>query len=150
MIFADVRLQAGDDAGQLLALGVPLQSRGKITRFSQPCACLDGNLCRIYAGRPARCRTFECLLLQRTQSGEVSEPAALKAIQLARRKAEKIRRLLRELGDTDETVPLSRRYARVMRQPVDLSAEERLVDLRGELMMAVADLAGVLGRDFLV
>lgn len=149
MLFADVRLQAGDDAQRLTSLGVKLQTRGKLTRFSQPCSCLEGKLCRIYEDRPTRCRTFECRLLQRTQAGEVTERAALKSIQNALRRAEKVRGILRELGDTDESVPLSRRYQRMMREPVDLSADPRLIDLRGELMMAVAELVSVLEREFL-
>lgn len=149
VLFADVRLQKGDNAKQLAALGVPLKKRGAITRFIQPCACLGGKLCRIYAERPARCRTFECRLLQRTQAGEVTERAALKTIQATRRRAENVRRILRELGDTGETVPLSRRYQKMMREPIDLSADERIGDLRGELMMAVAELVGTLEQEFL-
>ena len=149
VLFADVRLQPGDDAARLAELGLPLKKRGAITRFIQPCSCLEGKLCGIYAERPGRCRTFECRLLQRTQAGEVTERAALKTIQAARRRAENVRRILRELGDTDEAVPLSRRYQRMMRAPIDLSADERLGDLRGELMMAVAELVGALEHDFL-
>jgi hypothetical protein len=149
VLFADVRLQAGDDAQRLASLGVALKTRGKLTRFAQPCSCLEGKLCRIYEDRPNRCRTFECRLLQRTQAGEVTERAALKSIQNARRCAEKVRGILRELGDTDESVPLSRRYQRMMRQPIDLSADPHLIDLRGELMMAVAELVSVLEREFL-
>jgi Fe-S-cluster containining protein len=149
VLFADVRLQKGDNAKRLTALGVPLKKRGSLTRFTQPCSCLEGKLCRIYADRPVRCRTFECRLLQRTQKAEVTERSALKTIQATRRRAENVRRILRELGDTDETVPLSRRYQRMMRQPIDLSADERIGDLRGELMLAVAELVGALERDFL-
>lgn len=149
VLFADVRLRRGDDAKRLEQLGVPLRRRGEAVRFQQPCSCLEGNRCRIYADRPERCRTFECRLLQRAQRGEVSEAAALKKIQAARRQADTVRRILRKLGDTDEGVPLSRRYQRMMRQPIDLSADERLVNLRGELMLAVAALAAVLERDFL-
>ncbi|HEY0548797.1 MAG TPA: YkgJ family cysteine cluster protein [Verrucomicrobiae bacterium] len=149
VLFADVRLQVGDDAQHLASLDVALKTRGKLTRFSQPCSCLEGKLCRIYEDRPTRCRTFECRVLQRVQAGEVTERAALKSIQNALRRAEKVRRILRELGDTDESVPLSRRYQRMMRQPIDLSADPRLIDLRGELMMAVAELVSVLEREFL-
>ncbi len=149
VLFADVRLQSGDDSEHLAALGVALQRRGAITRFPQPCACLDGKLCRIYADRPARCRTFECRLLQRAQAGEVTQRAALQTIQHARRCAENVRRLLRELGDINEAAPLSRRYQRMMRQPIDLSAGQRLGDLRGQLMLAAGELVGVLERDFL-
>ena len=149
VLFADVRLQPGDDAQHLQKLGLPLRSRGVVTRFAQPCACLEGKSCRIYADRPLRCRSFECRLLQRTGVGEVSEAAALKTIRDTRQRAENVRRILRELGDTDETVPLSRRYQRMMRQPIDLAAGEHLCDLRGELMLAVGELVGGLEREFL-
>ncbi len=149
VLFADVRLQVGDDAQRLTSLGVALQTRGRLTRFSQPCSCLDGKLCRIYEDRPTRCRTFECRLLQRAQAGEVTERAALKSIQNALRRAEKVRGILRELGDTDESVPLSRRYQRMMREPMDLSVDPHLIDLRGELMLAVSDLVTVLEQEFL-
>jgi uncharacterized protein len=150
VLFADVRLRANDDPQRLVSLGVPLKLRGTVPRFQQPCSCLEGNRCRIYSERPERCRTFECRLLQRAQRGDVSEGTALKAIQRARRRADEVRRILRELGDTDESLPLSRRYQRLMRQPIDLSGDERTVDLRGELMMAVAELVAVLEGDFLI
>jgi len=150
VLFADVRLQAGDDAKRLASLGVALKRRGSVVRFTQPCSCLTGERCGIYAERPARCRTFECRLLKRAQTGEITERVALASIRKARAAAEKVRRILRELGDTNETVPLSRRYQRIMRQPIDLSADERLIDLRGELMLAVSELVAVLEREFLV
>jgi hypothetical protein len=106
-------------------------------------------LCRVYAERPLRCRTFECQLLARAHRGELSEPAALKSIRDARKRAENVRRILRELGDRNETLPLSRRYQRVMREPIDLAADNCIGDLRGKLMMAVEDLAKALERDFL-
>jgi len=96
-----------------------------------------------------RCRTFECRLLQRTGAGEITEAAALKSIQKAHRCADRVRNILRELGDHDESIPLSRRYQRMMRQAIDLSADEHQIDLRGQLMMVVADLVGELDRNFL-
>ena len=149
VLFADVRLQAGDDAARLQSLGVKLREGRATARFNQPCSCLDGKLCRIYPDRPMRCRTFECRLLQRTQSGEVGEGTALKKIAKAHRCAEDVRRILRALGDTDEAVPLSRRYQRMMRRAIDLSADEKQIELRGELMLAVSRLVGILEQDFL-
>ncbi|HTD67753.1 MAG TPA: YkgJ family cysteine cluster protein [Candidatus Limnocylindria bacterium] len=149
VLFADVRLQKGDDDARLAALGLPLKRRATLPRFSQPCACLNGKLCQIYAERPVRCRTFECRLLQRTGAGEITEAAALKSIQKAHRCADRVRNILRELGDHDESIPLSRRYQRMMRQAIDLSADEHQIDLRGQLMMVVADLVGELDRNFL-
>lgn len=150
VLFADVRLQADDDGERLASLGVALKRRGSVTRFAQPCSCLAGERCSIYADRPVRCRTFECRLLKRALAGEVTERAALASIRKARAAAETVRSILRELGDTDESVPLSRRYQHMMRQPIDLSADERLIDLRGELMLAVGELVALLEREFLV
>jgi uncharacterized protein len=150
VLFADVRLQPGDDAERLAAIGVQLRRRAGVVRFQQPCSCLEGKRCRIYSERPARCRTFECRLLQRAQKGEVTERTALKSIRQARRRADKVRRILRELGDLDETVPLNRRYQRMLRQPIDLSADEHSIELRGELMRAVTELVHTLEQDFLL
>ena len=150
VLFADVRLQAGDDPLRLAALGVQLQQRARIPRFQQPCSCLDGKLCRIYAERPVRCRTFECRLLQRVRKVETTEDAALKLIRQAQRCAEDVRRILRALGDRDESAPLSRRYQRMMRRAIDLAADERVVELRSELMLSVTELVHLLERDFLL
>lgn len=149
VLFDDVRLRATDNPRRLQALGVPLQKRGSSQRFAQPCLCLQKNLCRIYADRPERCRTFECRVLQRSMAGELKESEALKIIRQAQKKAERVRRILRQLGDKDESVPLSKRYQSMMQQPIDLSADERLVNLRGELMLAVGELAGTLEGEFL-
>ena len=149
VLFADVRLQARDDALRLASLGMTLRRKGSVVRFAQPCSCLSGTRCTIYDERPERCRTFECQLLKRALTGEVTERTALASIRKARAASENVRRILCELGDNDESVPLSRRYQRMMRQPIDLSADERLIDLRGELMMAVSELAAILEQDFL-
>ena len=79
----------------------------------------------------------------------MSADNALKSIREAQRHADGVRKILRELGDTDETLPLSRRYENMMRQPVDLSAGRRFVSLHSKLMMAYAELMTVLGREFI-
>ncbi len=147
VLFADVRLQKGDSAQQLIDLGVPLRVTAKGARFRQPCACLEDNRCRIYEDRPSRCRAFDCRLLQRANAGEVSGAAALRCIAEARRHAEEVRQLLRALGDTDESIPLSRRYQRMMREPMDLSQPKR-VRLQEKLMRAVGELAATLETHF--
>ena len=148
-LFADVRLQTGDDARRLARRGLPLKTRAGRPAFPQPCACFDGALCRIYAARPQHCRDFACGLLKRVQAGTLKADVALRKIAEARRLADTVRQLLRRLGDEDEQRALARRYVRVMRQPIDLSASEELVDGRGELMLAVNDLMHALQRDFL-
>ena len=149
VLFGDVELQPGDDARRLAALGLPLERKGRKLRAAQPCACFDGKLCRIYEQRPIRCRAFECGLLKRAQAGEIEVAAALRAIKQARRHAETVRKLLVQLGQTDERLPLNRRYANVMAEPIDLAGDERIVELRSELMLAVHRLVQILERDFL-
>jgi len=82
-------------------------------------------------------------------AGELSVPAALKAIRSAKGQAVKVLNLVRELGNQDESQPLTKRYAAVIAEGIDLSADEAEVERRGELMMAVAELAGRIERDFL-
>jgi Fe-S-cluster containining protein len=149
VLFADVELRKGDDAKRLAELGLSLVKKGRKPAFTQPCVCFDGELCRIYTRRPKRCRTFECGLLKRVQAGEMGADAALKTIAEAQRLAEKVRGQLRRLGQSDEQLALNRRYAQVMREPIDLSSPEDAAELRGELMLAVNDLMQMLRRDFL-
>jgi Fe-S-cluster containining protein len=149
VLFADVELQKGDDIRRLAELGLSLVKKGRKPAFAQPCACFDGKLCRIYTERPVRCRTFECGLLKRVQADEMGVDAALKTIAEAQRLAEKVRGQLRRLGQSDEQLALNRRYAQVMREPIDLSGPEDAAELRGELMLAVNDLMQTLQRDFL-
>jgi Fe-S-cluster containining protein len=148
VLFADVELQKGDNAGRLIDLGMALKKKGMKRAFAQPCGCFDGKLCKIYNDRPKRCATFECGLLKRVQSGEMSPPAALKRITDAKKIVEKVRQLLRRLGDKDEQLALTKRYSRMMSQPIDLSAGEDTGEARGELMLAVNDLMHVLQREF--
>ena len=149
VLFADVELRKGDDVQRLAELGLLLVKKGRQQAFAQPCACFDGKLCRIYSERPAYCRAFECGLLKRAQAGEMGVDAALKTIAEAQRLAEKVRGQLRRFGQSDEQLALNRRYAQVMREPIDLSGPEDAAELRGELMLAVNDLMQMLRQDFL-
>lgn len=149
VLFSDVELQRGDDAKRLGKLGVALFRKGSKTAFSQPCSCLVNGLCRIYGDRPKRCATFDCGLLKRVQSDELTAPAALKKIAEAKRRAAEVLKLVRQLGNTDESLPLNQRYSAVIAEPIDMSADEADIERRGELMMAVSRLVETLERDFL-
>jgi len=149
-LFADVELRAGDDAKRLAKLGLTIEKK-TLTKlaFAQPCACFDGKLCGIYADRPKRCRTFECGLLKRVQAGELGADAALKSIAKARCQAETVRGLLRQLGQTDEQLAMTKRYTAAMNAPIDLANAEGDSERRGELMLAVDKLMRQLQREFL-
>ncbi len=164
VIFADVRLEPGDDASRLRLLGLPLvsQSRGassaacnpnqkskiKNPKFLQPCAAFDGCRCRIYVDRPKYCREFECLVLKNVQAGELGRNAALRLIRTARGRAEAARRLLRELGDTDEQVALSLRF-RAIKQRMESDIPDAVTaGVFGRLTLAVHDLNVLLSGSF--
>jgi uncharacterized protein len=149
VLFADVELRGGDDARRLENLGLSLVKKGTKLAFAQPCACFDGKLCNIYADRPKRCRTFECGLLKRVQADETDAEAALKIIAKTKRQVEKVRGLLRQLGQNDERLAMTKRYAAAMSAPVDLSRHETDSERRGELMLAVDELMRQLQLDFL-
>ena len=150
VLFADVELRAGDDAKQLKTLGLTLKIKGRAKlAFAQPCACFDGKFCSIYADRPKRCRTFECGLLKRVQDGRLATDSALGKIAQTKSQVEKVRGLLRELGQNDERLAMTKRYAQAMRAPMDLSDHETNSERRGELMLAVDGLMQQLQRDFL-
>jgi hypothetical protein len=149
VLFADVELRNGDAAERLIELGSPLEKKGRQRAFSQPCACFDGALCEIYAERPRRCRTFECGLLKRVQAGKLDAGAALKMIAQAKRQVENVYALLRCTDSDDERLSLSRRYARAMSEPVDLSGRKASAGLPGKLMTTHRDLMQTLQGDFL-
>ena len=149
VLFADVELRKGDDAQRLAELGLSLEKKGRQQAFTQPCACFDGKLCRIYAGRPKLCRMFECGLLKRIQTGELDADPALKIIAHTKRQVKKVCNLLRGMGSDDERLALSQRYAQAMSEPVDLLGDKAATGLPGKLMANYRDLMQTLQQDFL-
>jgi Fe-S-cluster containining protein len=116
-LFDNVRLEPDDDAGQLKALGLPValsRARPAAAHFPQPCAalCADRS-CRVYPHRPKQCRTYECMVFKETQAGRLDPAAALRLVTRARRQADRVRRLLRKLGDADEPRSLGERFHRM-------------------------------------
>src|SRR6185503_3894363 len=149
VLFKDVELQSTDDAGKLAELGLPLEKTRTKIRFPQPCAalCAD-NCCRIYGDRPTRCREFECALLKAVQAGTREMSSALSVVRTARQRAEKVRRLLRELGDIDESIALSGRFRRLQRRMESGELTEETAGTYGELTLAVHDLNLALSSSF--
>ena len=123
-IFRDVQLQPGDDPVELKSLGLPLRMtrcRGgddsaakPPARFPQPCAALGADCrCHLYEHRPVHCRQFECALFQAVRAGASSIPTAQRLIGDARRRADRVRHLLRALDNADEQAPLGTRFRAV-------------------------------------
>jgi len=147
-LYADVELSAGDDPGRLSKLGLSLKKKGRVRMaFTQPCACFDASLCKIYADRPGRCRWFECGLLKQVQAGKMTSGVALKKISKARTLRDKVRELLKSFKGSCENAALSERYAQAMSEPANLSTGES--DRHGRLIRTYAELMKTLQRDFL-
>jgi uncharacterized protein len=136
-LFDLVKLEAGDDAPKMKVLGLPVKvSRGKVpvARFPQPCAALCADrTCRLYADRPWQCRVFECGVFKEAKAGRITWASALREVKQARQRAEKARRLLRELGDTDEHRALGERFHRTSERleagGADDAAKAKFADL---------------------
>jgi len=136
-LFDGVKLEPSDDAPKLKSFGLPIRvSRGKaaVARFPQPCAALCADrTCRLYAHRPWQCRVFECGVLKDAKAGRITFAVALRLVGQARRRAERIRRLLRELGDTDELRALGERFHRTSERlesgEADVAAKAKFADL---------------------
>ena len=119
-LFGHVRLGPDDDAKKLKALGLPVsvsRTQPPVARFPQPCSALCADrTCRVYADRPAQCRSFECGVFKDAQAGRITFPAALRSVKQARQLADQVRRLLQKLGDTEEHRSLSERFHRTQRR----------------------------------
>jgi Fe-S-cluster containining protein len=155
VIFADGRLEPEDDSERLRSLGLPLtrpagrgRAGGEAWKWPQPCAALDGCRCRIYADRPKYCRQFECLLFKKVSAGQVDRPAAVRRIRATLSRAAKVRKLLRALGDDDESASLSGRFRRTRRRIESAPADRPTAVLFGELTLAVHELNVVLSEEF--
>jgi hypothetical protein len=125
-IFADVSLRKADDPGRLRSIGLLLKGirRGRTGAkgpragappalgFTQPCSAFDGCRCQIYPDRPAHCRKFDCLLLKRLQEDAITASAARATVRAAKSQVDQVLALLRELGDTDESLSLAKRFRR--------------------------------------
>lgn len=157
-LFRDAELQPEDDATRLAALGLPVtqrkalpgrNGRSAILKLPQPCAALCADRrCRIYEERPTRCREFECALLKSVGAGRLDTTGALRIIRQTQDCAQKIRRLLRELGDTDERLPLSRRFRQTRRRLESGGLDEASAEVYAELTLAVHQLQLRLQREF--
>jgi Fe-S-cluster containining protein len=151
VIFANLALKPGDDAARLRSLGLPVCNSHSALRpphLAQPCAAFNGCGCRIYLDRPQYCRQFECVLLKSVNAGRTEPAAALRIVRTARERADKVRRLLHALGDTDEQLSLSARFRHAGKRLKERDLDEETADTYSQLTLAVHDLNLLLSDAF--
>ncbi|MBI2516506.1 MAG: YkgJ family cysteine cluster protein [Opitutae bacterium] len=140
-LFDGVQLEAADDRQHLKELGLPVKvSRGRnpIARFAQPCAALCANrTCRVYADRPRQCRIFECGVFKRAKAGEIDSATALRLVKKARHQADRVRRLLLRLGDTEEHRSLGERFHRMQERLEADPGDQAALAIFADLSLAV-------------
>jgi Fe-S-cluster containining protein len=148
VIFADVGLKTAEVKALQSRLEGQLSRKNGEVKLVQPCAAFDGCRCRIYSERPTYCRQFECLLLKNVQEGRVERAAASGIVRTAKERAEKVRALLRELGDNDEGIALSLRFQRAAKRFENEHLAEDKAEIYGDLTLAVHDLNMLLSEAF--
>jgi hypothetical protein len=88
------------------------------------------------------------LLLKKVEEGRLSRKAALRVIESARRQAEKVRDLLRLLGDTDEGTALANRFRRMVKRLERSDPDPELAEIHGRLSVAFHELNLILSKEF--
>jgi len=143
-LFDGVQLEAGDDPKKLKALGLPVSlSRGKtqVARFPQPCSALCSNrTCKLYADRPAQCRVFECGVFKEAKAGRITYAAAMRLVKQTRRRADNVRKLLDQLGDTEPSRALGERFFRMQCRMEEKPTDEAMRATFADLSLAVHQL----------
>lgn len=143
VLFADVRREPGD-CSPLFAQHGP--------RVAQPCPAFnaaDGK-CMFYAGRPARCRKFECQQFLAVRAGKKTVEAAQRRIRAARKLVVKVENLLAELGFNEGRLPWDRRFRRCQRAAEKGRPERAQLDGLADLQVAVHQLMILLAGEFRV
>ena len=147
VLFSYVRLDP-EEVLPARDLGLKVGSFPKGPGFGQACTAFAGCQCNIYAERPTYCREFECLLLKSVKAGQTESTAALKIIRSALRRVKKVKQLLQQLGDADETLALSKRFRRMRRRLESRPMDKETAGIFGELTLAVHDLNVLLSEKF--
>ena len=149
VLFRDVELRSGDNEAVLRSIGAAVRRLKTKASVPQPCAALcQDNRCQIYAERPQRCREFECALLKRFLAGALPVAGALRVVRAAHQRANKVRRLLRELGDVDDQLPLSRRFNQTRKRLEASKLADGPAGIFADLTLAVHELNLLLSEAF--
>ena len=148
VLFHIVKLQPGDSAQALAALGLKVKRKRKQDCILQPCSAHAECSCTIYQARPVRCRVFECKQLQCVAAGAITEAAAVGKISEAKILVGEINALLLRLGATNLRQPLSKRCESVLSEFPDPPSDVATAEARSQLAAAMHALEVLLDQHF--
>lgn len=83
-LHATAKVQPGDET-IVAAAPLVIEEEGGRRFFRQPCPHFSCGSCTVYGQRPPVCRTYQCALLLKVESGEVSKPDARETIASAKK-----------------------------------------------------------------
>lgn len=149
-LFADVELASQAEAAGLEVMGLEIEdddAHGAL--LVQPCVALHRKRCGIYAHRPECCRTFECRLLQDVRRGAVEVERARQLIVETLSRVRRVRELVVELGQHDESLPLKERLCEALALAEEACANLALNRKRVELEAGMEALERLLRERFL-
>jgi Fe-S-cluster containining protein len=149
-LFADAELGRGESIG-LEALGLEIEEGDGDQRavLLQPCAALKGKRCSIYSHRPGCCRTFECRLLRHVKSGAISIERAKTKIAKALKEVARLKRLIGQLSERDERLPLKERFSEALAASDCLPDNPAIREKRMELKRAMTAVEKLIEQTFL-
>lgn len=145
-IFSDVSLEREERREHFAQRG--LRFANSPDKFVQPCTAFSSGLCSIYHERPGHCRKFECHLLLDLKSGAVNHAEARQVVREALAALATTTRLLRELGDHQEHLPVRTRFAQLTARFEHCPPTARGLELFADLTCAVHQLVVLLSTRF--
>jgi uncharacterized protein len=147
-IFHHVRLQAGDSAKALAALGLKLKRKRKHDHILQPCPAHRDRQCSIYHDRPERCRLFECQQLRGVLAGKITEAEAGEKIREALERVGRLLAMFALAGETNSRGPLTVRYEKILAMPLDPASGEKAAALRARLVQEMQEFESLVESEF--
>lgn len=80
-----------DESGRMERLGLSVTARSQGAGFSLPCPCYREGRCAEYRDRPRSCSGYQCRLLRRHLSGEVTWEEGVRRVEQVKRLMASIR-----------------------------------------------------------
>jgi len=149
-LFADVEMASTDEASALEAMGLDIEDDDEADGglLLQPCGALNGKRCSIYPHRPDCCRMFECRLLREVKRGAVDVDRAKEKIAETLQRIEWVKKLIGQLGQGDERLPLKERCVEALAFSQE-AADPELSRKRAELEAAMSSVESLIEEAFL-